>query len=122
MPFFFLASSATLCGHFLTVKIMVLVGMVHFRSPRGESSQRPRAISRLMQKLIDTSNVASSHPEPLRILLLMAQLQLQRFLALLELDQSLGQGRDRLCQVFGRACDPERNGTSHGRAQMRLDR
>ena len=103
---------------------MVLVGIVRFRSfPMAMRRRGLEQISRLTQKLIDTVQRRQLLiRNPLCILLLMAQLQLQRFLALLELDQSLGQGRDRLCKVFGRACDPERNGTSHGRAQMRLDR
>ena len=76
--------------------------------------RRRKQISGVAQQLINTVQSRQLlFRNPLRVLLLMSKLQLQCFLTLLELDQSLRQGCDRLCQVLGRACDPEGNGSSH---------
>lgn len=104
------------------MKVMVVVLMVGFTTiVIVWDRRRLKQISGLAQQLINTVQSRQLlFRNPLRVLLLMSQLQLQCFLTLLELDQSLRQGCDRLCKVLGRACDPEGNGSSHTRTESEI--
>ena len=54
----------------------------------------------------------------IQILLLLAQLQLKRFLTLFQFHQTLRQSRDGLREIFRSAGDPKRHGGCHHRKLM----